>query len=128
MSDHDEPATQSIMARFDDGWPDVIDVGPGWHALLAKLDHELTAIDRDYVVQQVKSKFGALSFYAQATNEPDEYNEAFRQTIRDAEWASTTICEECGEPARTYTIRMWVWTLCDEHAQAKCERTAKRRI
>lgn len=125
MTDGDQTAMRSIMARFEAGWPEVIDVGPGWHSLLVRLDQELTTIDPSYLVHQVKSKFGSLSFYARASVEPDEYNEEFHQAIRDAEWASTEICEMCGACARTYTIRMWVWTLCEEHARLKREESGR---
>ena len=119
MVDGDEVRVRSILARFENGWPEVIDIGPGWLSLLVRLDQELAAIDPDYVIQQVKSKFGSLSFYARAAIEPRDLSQEFHQTIRDAELASTEMCEECGGPARTYTICMWVWTLCEEHAKVK---------
>ncbi|GEC77091.1 hypothetical protein [Microbacterium maritypicum] len=125
MTERTPPEIQRIIARIEPGWPENIDVGPGWYPLLGRLDARLTAIAPGYVVQQIKSKFGALSFYARATEDVYDYNEEFSQAILAAEWESTTTCEECGAPARTYTIRMWVWALCELHACAKADLPAE---
>ncbi|WP_336648326.1 hypothetical protein [Microbacterium sp. MMO-10] len=126
MVESDETLLEAILARFDEGWAEAIDVGPGWYSLLVRLDQQLSEIDPNYRVQQVKSKFGALSFYARSSSEPDEFNEVFHQTIRSAEWESAEMCEECGAPARTYAIRLWVSTLCEEHAKVKREEPDER--
>lgn len=110
-----------LIARIAPEWPKIVDVGPGWYPLLERLDEKLNDVAPGYVVHQVKAKFGALCFYAQSSKDAQEYNEAFVEVIRSAEWESTTVCEECGEPAGTYTIRMWVWTLCARHATEKAE-------
>lgn len=93
-----------------------MDVNPGWYTLLERLDASLVEIAPNYRVQQVKSKFGSLSFSARPSDDPYDYNEAFIEAIRAAEWASIELCELCGASAKQYVIRMWVWTLCDEHA------------
>lgn len=113
------PAICRICARIAPDWPKTIDVGPGWYSLLARLDERLSVVAPAYVVHQVKSKFGSLSFYAQSSEDPLDYNEAFVDAIRAAEWESTSACEECGAPAGTYTIGLWVWTLCPTHANQK---------
>ncbi|MDQ4215056.1 hypothetical protein [Microbacterium capsulatum] len=100
-------------------WPAVIDVGAGWFPLLIRLDGQLAEIAPDYELHQCKSKFGALSFYAQPSDDPSIYNEEFVEAIRAAEWESTRTCEECGEPAGQYVIGLWVWTLCAKHAAEK---------
>lgn len=121
MAEDASPAIRRIIARIEPGWPESVDVSPGWYPLLDRLDIRLTAIAPGYVVQQVKSKFGALSFHARASEDVYDYNEEFSEAILAAEWESTTTCEECGVPARTYTIRMWVWALCERHARAKAD-------
>ena len=88
----------------------------GWYPLLERLDVTLTELAPDYRVQQVKTKFGSLSFYASPSDDPYDYNDTFNDAIRAAEWASIEVCEDCGAPAKQYVIRMWVWTVCDEHA------------
>lgn len=113
------PEIQCIVDRIAPGWPDVLEVRPGWYPLLARLDERLTAIAPDYVLQQCKSKFGALCFYADPSDEPWSYDEAFNDAIRAAEWESVETCEECGSAtAGQYVFNLWVWTLCREHAVA----------
>ncbi|PVE96904.1 hypothetical protein [Microbacterium sp. TPD7012] len=125
MTENTPPGIQRIVARIEPGWPETIDVSPGWYSLLDRLDTRLTAIAPGYVVQQVKSKFGSLSFYARSSEDVYDYNEEFSAAILAAEWESTTTCEECGAPARNYTIRMWVWALCESHARAMAEATVE---
>lgn len=121
MTEDYPPQIGRIVARIESGWPEIIDVSPGWYPLLGRLDEKLSAISPTYVVQQVKSKFGSLSFYASASEDPYDYSEEFHEAIRAAEWESTETCEECGASARTYVIEIWVWALCVEHARAKTE-------
>lgn len=116
MNEEYPPAIQRIIARIDPGWPDSVGVSPGWYPLLERLDVTLTELAPDYRVQQVKTKFGSLSFYASPSDDPYDYNDTFNDAIRAAEWASIEVCEDCGAPAKQYVIRMWVWTVCDEHA------------
>ncbi|WP_036331034.1 MULTISPECIES: hypothetical protein [unclassified Microbacterium] len=116
MTDEFPPELQGLVKRIAPGWPELLEVGVGWHPLLARLDATLSVIAPRYVVQQVKSKFGTLSFYADPTSDPSTFDEAFTDAIRAAEWKSTVICEVCGSPARQYVIRMWVSTLCPVHA------------
>lgn len=119
MNEEYPPAIQRIIERIDPGWPDSVDVSLGWYPLLERLDVTLTELAPDYRVQQVKTKFGSLSFYASPSDDPYDYNEAFNDAIRAAEWASIEVCEDCGAPAKRYVIRMWVWTVCDEHADER---------
>lgn len=113
------PDMQRIIDRIAPGWPEELDVGHGWYPLLARLHARLTAIVPTYVLQQCKSKFGALCFYAEPSDEPWSYDEAFNEAIRAAEWESVETCEECGAAAaRQYVFNLWVSTLCAEHAAA----------
>lgn len=116
MSDNFSAEIQRIVDRIEPGWPEVVDVGEGWFPLLARLDERLSLIAPEYSVQQVKSKFGALSFFARASDDVYDYNDEFNEAIRAAEWESTETCEVCSDRAQIYVIRMRVWTLCEEHA------------
>lgn len=115
MTEVFSPELQRIIDRFAPGWPPVLEVAAGWHPLLVELDHTLALIAPAYIVQQVKSKFGSLSFHASPSEDPYEYNEEFHEAIRAAEWRSIETCEVCGAPAKQYVIRLWVNTLCDQH-------------
>ena len=114
-----------LLARFDAGWPTVIDVGPGWYPLLVELNEDLARIAPAYLVQQVKSKFGALAFHSSFSSDPYEYVEEFREAIDAAEWRSMKICEECGDPASQQAIGSWIWTVCPRHAREKAARLAE---
>ena len=85
-----------LLKRIAPGWPDQLEVGVGWYPLLVRLDATLSVIAPNYVVQQVKSKFGALSFYADPSDDPSNSDEAFADAVRAAEWESTQTCEVCG--------------------------------
>ncbi|WP_345441475.1 hypothetical protein [Microbacterium gilvum] len=119
MTDDELPAeVRAIIDRIAPGWPEVLDVSPGWYPLLGRLNERLAAIAPGYVVLQCKSKFGSLSFHAQPAADPPIHVDEFSDVIRDAEWESIETCEECGAPAKQYVIRLWVVTLCDQHAEA----------
>ncbi|GGD76385.1 hypothetical protein [Microbacterium murale] len=121
MTDDYPVEIRRIVARIEPDWPQIIEVGPGWYSLLGRLDEKLRVIAPSYVVQQVNAKFGSLSFFARASSDPYDYNDELHEIIRAAEWESIEICEECGAPARTYVINLWVWTVCERHAQEKRE-------
>lgn len=108
---------KSLMSRFAREWPPLLDVGPGWHALLADLDRALSSVAPNYVVQQCKSKYGELRFYADPSSDGAVERGDFDAIVRDAEERSTHTCEECGaSPASQHTITGWVRTLCPTHA------------
>lgn len=116
MTEDIRPELNGLLKRIAPGWPELLEVGVGWYPLLARLDAKLSVIAPNYVVQQVKSKFGALSFYADPSDDPSSFDETFTDAVRAAEWESMETCEVCGAPARQYVIRMWVSTLCGRHA------------
>ena len=116
MEQSDYPSElNGLLDCFAPGWSPTLDVGPGWYPLLARLDAQLRTIAPDYVVQQCKSKFGSLSFYAAPSDDVSEYNEEFNEAIRAAEWESIETCEVCGADGAQYVINLWVSVLCPEH-------------
>lgn len=123
MTDDYPVEIRRIVARIEPGWPQVVEVGRGWYPLLGRLDERLRVIAPNYVVQQVKEKFGSLSFFARASMDPYDYNDEFHEVIRAAEWESTETCEDCGAPARTYVFRLWVCTVCEHHAKERRKAT-----
>jgi len=117
VSEEYPPEVQGIIRRIDPSWPELLEIGVGWYPLLARLDARLSAIAPRYIVQQVKSKFGALCFYARPSDDPYLLDDAFTEAINAAEWESVETCEACGAQARQYVIRVWVSTLCQMHAR-----------
>ena len=52
-----------IMLRIPDGWGRWIHVERGWYSLVCELDRSLADVVPDYVVHQVKQKFGSLNYH-----------------------------------------------------------------
>lgn len=119
MNDELPPQIQAIAGRIADGWAETIDVGPGWFELLARLDRQLAEISPGYVIEQCKTKFGTLRYYARHEDADHPDAAQFSDIIRDAADESATPCEDCGQPAQQVTIRGSVWTLCPAHAQQR---------
>lgn len=119
MVDAPDADIRRIIARIPLEWGRSIDVGPGWFPLLDALDRHLAALAPGYVVHQCKSKYGTLRYYAQVSDDPAARVPGFDEAILEAELKSSEICEECGAPAERVVIRLWVWTLCTEHAELK---------
>jgi len=114
------PRIKTIADRIAEGWGETIDVGPGWFDLIADLDARLARLSPGYVVEQCKTKYGGLRYYARPEDTDDiDTQMTFNEIIRDAEDQSTSICEECGAPGRQITLRGWIWTLCDTHTQLR---------
>lgn len=94
-----------------------ISCGDGWFNLLWQLCEKLDVLinqlpentQKQFEVHQIKEKFGQLRFYTSFGND-DIY-----KAITEAEELSGKICEECGEPGKSCTIRGWVRTLCENH-------------
>jgi hypothetical protein len=88
-------------------------VGEGWRPLVRGLDANLRDIDSNYVIEQVKEKFGGLRFYVNSPPEDEDSFADFYKLIQDAEELSFRICETCGTAGKgckpnKYSIR----TLC----------------
>ena len=92
---------QRLVDRIAPAWPPVLDVSPGWYPLLAQLDTRLSAIAPGYVLQQCKSKFGSLSFYASPSDDPSECNEEFNETIRAAECSADSAAVSIDRSAKS---------------------------
>ena len=87
------------------------DVGMGWRPLIRGLDTNLRDLDPDYVIGQVKEKFGGLRYYLDAIVE--EHREEAYRLIHLAEALSILTCEDCGGPGEHCTIgKFWIKTLC----------------
>ena len=95
-----------------------IDVDEGWYQLVIDCDKELSEIDPQYAVMQIKEKFGGLRYYMSPSNDttPEQ---------RDAMWAITskyeelskTVCEATGKPGVLMkSIGGWRKTLNPEYA------------
>jgi hypothetical protein len=107
-------------------------IGVGWLSIIEELNDNLAAIDLDYEIHQIKEKFGTLRFYAQTSfgcgerwdgdlkqhivydEQAHARYEQFSALIAEAEKASGTTCEVCGEPGEIRQSR-WIKVRCDKH-------------
>lgn len=113
------PLLAAVVARIPIRWGRYIDVEPGWYALVVDTDAQLAALDPDYVVLQVKEKFGALRYYCQPSGEDPapEVCDALDAITDEAERRSATICERCGQPGRLADFAGRLKTLCQRCAE-----------
>lgn len=93
------------------------EVGQGWHPILLDLHAQIVAVCPDYVVGQVKEKFGGLRVYLDHRNaEQIGYPKQVWDAIHTAEALSMRICEDCGAAGTIGPRRpggVWVKALCD---------------
>lgn len=87
--------------------------GPGWEPLIRKAAEVIEAYNKTVspeehiVASQIKEKYGTLRFYTNfSTNEIDK-------AIDEAENASATTCETCGQEGKLRTETGWLYTACD---------------
>ena len=67
-------------------------VGPGWMPIVRELDAQLSFIDPDYTIVQVKEKFGGLRYYIDS----EKNSEEMYKLISIAEGRCWRVCESCG--------------------------------
>ncbi len=110
---------ESIARRIANGSMGGAYVGPGWREIVEDLDRVLSKLDPNYVVNQIKEKFGSLRYY---TGHPIKLEKGLQETFNNhialAEELSSKTCEECGAPGKRYGIgkqfKLYK-TVCDEH-------------
>jgi len=113
------PELEEILRRIPDGWGRWISLSRGWYPIVVALDRRLADLDNDYVLFQVKEKFGGLRYYFEPSESasPDTIA-AMRAAVKEAESVAGRTCEECGVSGavlRDDEHRYWQ-TLCDECA------------
>lgn len=89
----------------------------GWVELVLNLDSELSHLVPDYTVLQVKEKFAGLRYYigTYGVGKDDPRVEIAKELIAEAEAASHTMCQICGEPGERDVETGIHVTLCEEH-------------
>ncbi|SKU22766.1 hypothetical protein [Mycobacteroides abscessus] len=106
-------ALERILRRIPQRWGREISHGPGWYPIVVACHEQLVAIDPDYVVHQVKQKYGTLNYYCTSDAEltPEQW-EAFDAITDQAARVSAVTCELCGDPGEMCERREWFKTLC----------------
>lgn len=89
----------------------------GWYDLIYNLCKDIKKITdkdprlTDFIVLQVKEKFGGLRFYTGPATD-----EIFK-LIHEAEKKSYEICERCGKKGKLHQRLGWLKTLCPDCAK-----------
>ena len=75
-----------------------IDVDEGWYQLVIDCDRELTGVDPNYEIYQVKEKFGTLRYYTKPSNMDDKHTlMKIGEIISKYEELSAVTCEATGD-------------------------------
>lgn len=106
-----------MLLHIPEGWGRWVGCEAGWFGLLAELDADLVRLDREYILQQVKEKYGGLRYYAETSVPDAAIRDAFHERIDDAERASRSVCERCARPGFLHERSDWLRTLCPDCSQ-----------
>jgi hypothetical protein len=102
-------SSKNPLYRNDLNIPMSFDCEDGWFKLIWELCEGLEKIiDKSFIVEQVKEKFGTLRFYVSYVN--DDIN----SLIEKAELQSSITCEICGNPGELKIKRGWYRTVCED--------------
>ena len=64
---------ESILRKIPDGWGRWISCDRGWYPIIVEVDRQLEELIPGYQVNQIKEKFGTLSYYFDIAQETDPY-------------------------------------------------------
>lgn len=88
----------------------------GWTDIVCKMNEHLEALEPDYILHQVKEKFGGLRYYTHTPNRPNDRDDLFHIIVSYYETLSFTICDQCGEHGTRWIKDGYVRTRCRDHS------------
>lgn len=91
-------------------------VPDGWCGIVCKMNEHLEAIQPDYILHQVKEKFGGLRFYTHTPKRANDEHDLFWIIVSYYEQFSFRVCDQCGERGSQWIKGGYVRTRCEEHA------------
>lgn len=107
-----------MLSKFDHRFPAVIDVGPGWIHIIAKLHNAIFLMNPTYKIAQVKQKLGGLRYYIDLHFQQNEDSANLKKIINNliyvAEHQASETCELCGQPGKLTNKNHYYITSCDE--------------
>lgn len=102
--EHAEEPFLSEGFRCNDGWFMLI------QDTFSKIEDVLNRKETEFVLKQVKEKFGELTIYAQCDSCTDRF-------IQSAWAKSLTTCEVCGLEGRIRPLKWYIKCTCDSCAE-----------
>lgn len=123
--------SKDIQERLKRGmgcWTSEAEELKGWLPIIEDLNETLRQIAPDYVIDQIKEKFGSLRYYI-TLPAPEKLLEGLWERAYDeidkAERLSERTCVECGEVGSIQkVIGSYVLALCEEHLKERRESRA----
>lgn len=112
------PQLENIRQKFIAGRTNVIQVDEGWYKIVVDCDAELTALDPDYQLEQIKEKFGGLRYYFRPSEKCDKLTFLeMKEVVYKYEALARQTCEATGKPGvMMRSIGGWYKTLNPEYA------------
>lgn len=112
---------KDLINRIDPAYGKYINVGKGWEKIICDCNEELTELDPNYKIFQIKEKFGDLRFYYQPSDAVgDDVKSKMNEVVWKYEQIASKTCEETGLPGvKMRSSGGWIKTLNPEHAGKK---------
>lgn len=108
---------EALKEKISPAFGKYISVDEGWYQIVADCDMELTAINSNYKILQIKEKMGGLRYYIEPIDATPDQTIAMGDVIRKYEDMSFTICEATGLPGVLMkSTSGWLKTLNPEYA------------
>lgn len=109
---------EEIRERVENGMGCGSTIGEGWYDIIRELDKQIAELYPEYVVNQVKEKFGGLRYYIDDI--PDDVHAAVYDCINEAYRKAGKTCDVCGEAGKIGKINEWlIATRCEKHRTNK---------
>jgi hypothetical protein len=86
----------ALKLKIKEPYLPYVDVDAGWYQLVLDCDEELSAIDPNYDLQQVKEKFGSLRYYFQPSD--STLRKEMDAVVAKYEELASKTCEATGGP------------------------------
>jgi len=90
-----QPQIEKLKQKIKPPYHQFIDVDSGWYQIVIDCDDELSEIDPNYSLLQVKEKFGGLRYYFQPSN--SDFREKMDAVVDKYEKLAAQTCELTGE-------------------------------
>lgn len=106
---------QDVINRMTEKEFPRIECDSGWYGIIGDLNRELSSIDPDYTVFQVKEKFGVLRYYFRASKE--ELQRKMAAVVDHYTYISSTVCEISGKEGACMHVKdYWLKTVHPDNA------------
>lgn len=90
---------EALKEKISSSFSKHISIDEGWYQIVVDCDKELTTIDPNYQIQQIKEKFGGLRYYMTPSNDTtEEQKDKMYKVISRHEAIAAQTCEATGKP------------------------------